>query len=113
VFALDQMIAWSTIPLGILVVAPLVTTYFEPLLAPGGGLAGTVGAVIGTGPGRGIGFSYVILGLLIAGLSLGAMRYKVLARFDQDVPDALPDDVVGIQALESRTRSAGRDEVRV
>ncbi|MBO3749375.1 amino acid adenylation domain-containing protein [Streptosporangiaceae bacterium NEAU-GS5] len=102
VFALDQTIAWSTIPLGILVVAPLVTTYFEPLLAPGGGLADTVGAVLGTGAGRGIGFSYVILGLAIVALSLAAMRYRVLARFDEEVPDALPDDLVGIQAIRSR-----------
>ncbi|OXM65719.1 non-ribosomal peptide synthetase/MFS transporter [Amycolatopsis vastitatis] len=108
VFALDQMIAWSTIPLGLIVVAPLVIGLFEPLLMPGGGLAASVGAVLGTGPGRGIGFSYVVLGLLIVALGLAALRTRVLSRFDEDMPDALPDDVVGIQALRERRGEGAR-----
>jgi hypothetical protein len=108
VFALDQMIAWSTIPLGLIVVAPLVIGLFEPLLMPGGGLAASVGAVLGTGPGRGIGFSYVVLGLLIVALGLAALRTRVLSRFDEDMPDALPDDVVGIQALQERRGEGAR-----
>ncbi len=102
VFALNQMIAWSTIPLGLVVVAPLATRLFEPLLAPGGGLAGSVGTVIGVGPGRGIGFGYLVLGLVIVLLTLATMRTRLLSRFDTDVPDALPDDVIGLRALEAR-----------
>jgi uncharacterized membrane protein len=98
------MVAWSTIPLGLVVVAPLVIGLFEPMLAPGGALASTVGAVIGVGDGRGIGLSYIVLGLLIAGLGLAALRNRVLSRFDVDMPDALPDDVVGIQALQDRRK---------
>jgi uncharacterized membrane protein len=75
---------------------------FEPMLLPDGAQADTVGSVIGVGDGRGIGFSYLVLGLLIVSLSLAALRNRVLARFDRDVPDALPDDVVGIQALQAR-----------
>jgi hypothetical protein len=110
VFALDQMIAWSTIPLGLVVVAPLIIALFEPMLAPGGTLAGSVGTVIGVGEGRGIGFSYLVLGLLIAALSVAALHNRVLSRFDRDVPDALPDDLVGIQTLRART---GRGRVHV
>src|SRR5262249_25122330 len=58
VFALNQMIAWSTLPVGFLVLAPLASRAFEPLLAPGGALAGPVGQVIGVGSGRGIGLVY-------------------------------------------------------
>lgn len=38
---------------------------FNPLLAEGGVLAPTVGAVIGTGPGRGIGLLFVIAGIFV------------------------------------------------
>jgi amino acid adenylation domain-containing protein len=104
VFALDQMVAWSTIPLGLVVIAPVAISLFSPLLNPGGGLASSVGAIIGVGEGRGIAFSYIVLGLLIIGLSLLALRNRVLSRFDADMPDALPDDVVGIQALRARQK---------
>jgi hypothetical protein len=102
VFALNQMIAWSTIPLGLVVIAPVATRLFEPLLVPGGALAGSVGAVIGVGPGRGIGLAYLVLGLIIVLLVLALLRTRVLSRFDAEVPDALPDDVIGLQALKAR-----------
>ncbi|MGW5669986.1 amino acid adenylation domain-containing protein [Micromonospora sp. NPDC003776] len=49
VFSLNQTIAWSTLPIGFALLAPGATALFEPMLAPGGALAGSVGAVIGTG----------------------------------------------------------------
>ncbi|PZG17600.1 non-ribosomal peptide synthetase, partial [Spongiactinospora gelatinilytica] len=100
VFAINQMIAWSTLPVGFGLVAPYGTALFEPLLAPGGPLAGTVGAVIGTGEGRGIGLMYLLFGLAIALLVLIALRVRALSRFDTHVPDALPDDLVGLAVLE-------------
>jgi amino acid adenylation domain-containing protein len=103
VFALHTMVAWSTVPIGHGIVAPLGTRLFEPLLAPGGALAGTVGAVIGTGPGRGIAFMYIVCGLAMAVMVAVGLRIPVLRRFDRDVPDALPDDLVGIQELRRRT----------
>ncbi|GAA3446648.1 non-ribosomal peptide synthetase [Planomonospora venezuelensis] len=102
VMAVNQMISWSTLPLGMAVVAPLGERLLEPLLAPGGALASSVGAVIGVGEGRGIAFMYVILGLGIAVHVLVSMRIPVLARFDDEVPEATPDDLVGAQALRER-----------
>ncbi|MFG1750255.1 non-ribosomal peptide synthetase/MFS transporter [Streptosporangium sandarakinum] len=107
VIALNTLVAWSTLPIGFGLVAPYAGQVFEPLLAPGGPLAGTVGALIGTGEGRGIGFMYACFGLAIAAVALTAMRVRVLARFDTDVPDALPDDLVGFEAVRSRARAAG------
>ncbi|MFI9557432.1 amino acid adenylation domain-containing protein [Nonomuraea endophytica] len=101
VMAFNQMISWSTLPVGMAVVAPLGERVLEPLLMPDGALAATVGAVIGVGPGRGIGFMYVLLGLGIAVHALVSMRIPVLARFDQEVPEADPDDLVGAQALQA------------
>jgi hypothetical protein len=106
VFALNTMVAWSTLPLGFAVVAPLGARLFEPLLARGGPLAPTVGAVIGIGPGRGIGFMYVVCGLVMAGIAAGALRRRTLARFDDDVPDAPPDDLVGAEILRARRGAA-------
>jgi hypothetical protein len=72
----------------------------------GGGLAGTAGAVLGTGPGRGIGLMYVAFALAITVITLTALRMPALARFDDEVPDAEPDDLVGIQALRRRAQAA-------
>ncbi|WP_310741398.1 non-ribosomal peptide synthetase [Microbispora sp. H10670] len=105
VIALNTLVAWSTLPIGFGLVAPYGAQVFEPLLAPGGPLAGTVGAVLGTGPGRGIGFMYACFALAIAAVALVGMRIGVLRRFDDEVPDALPDDVVGYQALTRRIAS--------
>ncbi|WP_327103677.1 non-ribosomal peptide synthetase [Nonomuraea glycinis] len=102
VMAFNQMISWSTLPVGMAVVAPLGERLLEPLLLPGGALADTVGAVIGVGEGRGIAFMYVMLGLGIAVLALVAMRIPVLAGFDEAVPEADPDDLVGARALRER-----------
>jgi hypothetical protein len=110
VIALNTLVAWSTLPIGFGLVAPYGSAVFEPLMAPGGPLAGTVGLVLGTGEGRGIGFMYVCFGLAIALIALVAMRVRVLARFDVDVPDAIPDDLVGFQTLQSRARNRNRTE---
>jgi hypothetical protein len=64
--------------------------------------------VIGTGPGRGIGFMYVVFGLVMAVSSLLAARYGRVSRFDDEVPDAIADDLVGLQEHRSR-RESGAD----
>ena len=102
VFALNTMVAWSTLPIGFGLVAPYAGTLLEPLLAPGGALASTAGAVIGTGPGRGIGFLYVLFGVAIAVVGLVALRTR-LSRFDEEVGDAVPDDLVGLRSLGRRS----------
>ncbi|MER5321146.1 non-ribosomal peptide synthetase/MFS transporter [Streptosporangium roseum] len=102
VIALNTLIAWSTLPIGFGLVAPYGSAAFEPLLLPGGPLADTVGLVLGTGEGRGVGLMYVLFALAIAVTALVAMRTRTLSRFDVDVPDALPDDLVGFQTLQRR-----------
>ncbi|MEU6430648.1 amino acid adenylation domain-containing protein [Microbispora sp. NPDC046973] len=109
VIALNTLIAWSTLPIGFGLVAPYGAQVFEPLLAPDGPLANTAGTVLGTGAGRGIGFMYACFAVAIAVIALVALRIRVLRRFDTDVPDALPDDVVGYQALTERIAAARTD----
>ncbi|MGC4948712.1 amino acid adenylation domain-containing protein [Streptomyces sp. DT224] len=97
VFALNTMVAWSTLPIGHGLVAPLGARLFDPLLADDGALAGSVGRVLGTGPGRGIGLMYLLCCVIMLALVALALRLPVLARFDRDVPDAEPDDLIGLR----------------
>ncbi len=106
VFALNTLVAWSTLPIGHGIIAPAGSAFFGPMFEDGGSLTSTVGALIGTGPGRGIGFMYLLFGAAMLGLVVVGLRLRVLARFDLDVPDALPDDLVGIQERERRVKAA-------
>ncbi|MEU3164926.1 amino acid adenylation domain-containing protein [Streptosporangium sp. NPDC006930] len=100
--SLNQMVSWSTLPIGMAVVAPLGERLLNPLLVPGGALAPTVGSVIGVGPGRGVALMYIVLGLGIAVHVLISMRTRVLSTFDDEMPDAPADDLVGAQILRER-----------
>ncbi|MFI7605992.1 amino acid adenylation domain-containing protein [Micromonospora sp. NPDC049366] len=115
VFSLNQTISWSTLPIGFALLAPGATSLFEPMLAPGGALAGSVGAVIGTGPGRGIGFAYVCFGAALVLITLGGFAIRLLRRFDIEVEDSLPDDLIGAQERERRlaARAAEREAEQV
>jgi DHA3 family macrolide efflux protein-like MFS transporter len=66
VFALSRFVAWSTLPFAYFAAGPLASGVFEPLLRPDGALAGSVGRVIGTGPGRGIAFQLIVLAVVFA-----------------------------------------------
>ncbi|MBO3751366.1 amino acid adenylation domain-containing protein [Streptosporangiaceae bacterium NEAU-GS5] len=102
VIALNTLVAWSTLPIGFGLVAPYAAAVFEPLMASHGPLASTVGAVLGVGAGRGIGFMYACFGVAIAVVALVGLRVGTLARFDDEVPDAPPDDLVGLEAVRDR-----------
>ncbi|WP_406108780.1 amino acid adenylation domain-containing protein [Micromonospora globbae] len=115
VFSLNQTISWSTLPIGFALVAPATTNLFEPMFAPGGALAGSVGAVIGTGPGRGIAFAYICFGATLVLITLGGFAIRLLRRFDIEVEDSLPDDLIGAQERERRlaARAAERESEKV
>ncbi|MEV2265212.1 non-ribosomal peptide synthetase/MFS transporter [Nonomuraea africana] len=106
VFALNTLVAWSTLPIGMGLVAPLGAALFDPMLAPGGALASTVGAVIGVGPGRGIALLYLVCAVGMLLVVAGALRVGRLARFDTEVADALPDDLVGVETITARQTTA-------
>lgn len=69
VFAMQSMIATSISPIALILVGPLADHIFEPAMQEHGLLAGSVGLLIGVGPGRGLGLFIVILGLLSVVLS--------------------------------------------
>ncbi|MEU1088038.1 amino acid adenylation domain-containing protein [Streptomyces sp. NPDC005576] len=112
VFALNTLVAWSTLPLGHGVIAPLGSSLLGPLMEPDGALAPVFGPLIGTGPGRGIALMYVLFGCAMLALVALGLRLPVLARFDRDVPEAEPDDLVGLRErariAAARRAKAGR-----
>ncbi len=82
VFALNQMVAWSTIPIGVGIIAPVGTE-----------LLGDVSLM------------YAVFAGFILLVVVGASLTRRLARFDDAVPDAIPDDLVG---LERKVRNEGK-----
>jgi amino acid adenylation domain-containing protein len=104
VFALNTMIAWSTLPIGFGLVAPYGSAQFERLMRPGEPLAKALGGLIGVGQGRGVGLMYIVFAIAIAVTATIALSARTLARFDDEVPDAQPDDLVGVQALHRSRR---------
>lgn len=95
VFAVRRVVAWSTLPLAYLLAGPLADHLFEPLLAERGSLASSVGLLIGTGPGRGIGFLFMILGLLIMLLVGITYSYPRVRLVEDEITDCLPQAVCG------------------
>ncbi len=104
VFATRTMISQSMMPIGFLGSGLLADSVFEPLLRAGGPLAASpIGALLGVGPGRGIGLMFVAAGLLLlvaSGLALSAPR---LRRLEDELPD---HDYVPAPAAEAQLTPA-------
>jgi hypothetical protein len=93
VFAVAGMVAAGALPLAALAAGPLADRVFEPLLRPGGALAGTaVGHLLGTGPGRGAGLMFVVLGaLVLIAVGIASLNPR-LRNLESEIPDALPPE---------------------
>jgi MFS transporter, DHA3 family, macrolide efflux protein len=79
VLAAKNMIQVGSMPLGYLLAGYLADHFFEPAMAVGGSLAGVFGALVGTGPGAGMGLMFICtcaLGLLtgLSGFLIPAVR---------------------------------------
>lgn len=94
VFAVRQVIAWSSLPLAYLIAGPLADKVLEPLLATDGLLAGTVGEIIGVGPGRGMGLLFIIAGLFATLTAIGAFWSPRLRLLEDELPDAVSEHAI-------------------
>ena len=91
VFSLRYMLATVITPLAYLAAGPLADQVFEPLMLEGGALANTtLGTLLGTGPGRGIGLIYVLSGVLVILISAIAYLNPRIRQLEEEVPDAAP-----------------------
>jgi hypothetical protein len=99
VFATKRMIAIAASPVASLMSGPLADRYFEPWLAPGGALADSVGRVVGTGTGRGIGFLFVVLGLVMTVNVIITWLNPRVRNLETELPDAIPDKPANVASL--------------
>jgi hypothetical protein len=89
VFALRRMIASAVSPIAILAAGPLADSVFEPLMADDGALADTLGSILGTGPGRGIGLMVVLSGLGIMTMAVAGWLHPRVRHLETELPDQL------------------------
>lgn len=92
VFAAVRLVSWCSVPLAYLLAGPLSDRVFEPLMAKDGALAGSVGLVIGVGPGRGIALLYILMGLAMLLTTLRAYLYPRMRNIEHEMADKLPDE---------------------
>jgi len=87
VVSIRRMISQAISPIAILSAGPLADKVFEPMLARGGSLSPSVGSIIGTGPGRGIGFMFIVSGIATA--ILGGIGYALprVRHVETELPD--------------------------
>ncbi|MCX6089958.1 MAG: MFS transporter [Candidatus Atribacteria bacterium] len=84
VFSARNMIGMSMMPISFLCAGPFADRIFEPLFATGGALVPLFGPIFGTGPGRGIGFLFSILGLLISLITVIGYTYRPLRNVEAE-----------------------------
>ncbi|UHQ23606.1 MFS transporter [Lysobacter sp. 5GHs7-4] len=87
-FAIQRVLSEAAMPLGYCLAGPLAERVFEPLMAPGGALAASVGAWIGVGPGRGLGLMFIVLGVLMTAVAASAYAVRAIRRVEDELPDA-------------------------
>lgn len=87
-FAIQRVLSEAAMPVGFCIAGPLADRVFEPLLMPGGALAGSVGLVIGTGPGRGIALIFIVSGLTMALAGVIGYAMRGLRNVETDLADA-------------------------
>lgn len=86
--AARSMISMSLMPLAFLSAGPLSDYVFEPCLKAGGALAsGPVGALMGTGPGRGTGFLFVLAGACLLAVTAIVRLMPGIRDLDERLPD--------------------------
>lgn len=89
VFAFHQLGRSFVLAIAYSVSGSLADGVFEPLLVAGGPLAGSVGRIIGVGPGRGVGLFYICQGVLLILATIGAYFYPRLRLMEDEVADAI------------------------
>jgi MFS family permease len=88
VFSVRRMIAQFTVPIGDFSAGPLADFVFNPLMVVGGPLAGSVGQVIGTGPGRGIALMFLVFALVPGLATLRGLLNPRVRNVETELPDA-------------------------
>ncbi len=91
VTAIRRIVGWSTLPIAYAATGPLTDRVFEPLMAPGGLLAASLGGFLGTGPGRGAAALLILMGLLLVLVGLGGYLFPRIRLLESELPDRFGD----------------------
>ena len=90
VFAIRTLISRSMLPLAYASAGPLADRLFEPMLRdPASALSRTIGAVIGTGPGRGMGLMFILGGVALLAATAAAYANPRIRHIEDELPDAI------------------------
>jgi MFS family permease len=88
VLSTKQIFELSVGPIAFLIAGPITDRILEPAMSAHGVYAGTVGRVLGVGPGRGMGLLIVILGMVSLLATLASFATSRVRRLERDLPDA-------------------------
>jgi MFS family permease len=88
IYGLDILVTTLSFPISQVVAGLLADNVFEPASAPGGWLADSLGSLIGTGPGAGIGFTILIGGLISILVGLASYAIPRIREIETRMPDA-------------------------
>lgn len=83
VWSIVSLISQLGMIIAFAVAGVLADKIFNPLLQKDGPLASSVGKVIGTGPGRGIGLMFVLSGMLVVIVAVVIRKLKVIRELDK------------------------------
>ena len=92
VFALLGAISSASLPLAYVFSGFIADHIFEPLMAQGGLLAGSIGQIIGVGPGRGIGLMFMFMGALNVLITIITYYYPPIRFLENQIPDCIRDE---------------------
>ena len=94
-FAIQQFLLNIAMAMGFALARPLSDRVFEPLMTTGALLAHSVGAIIGAGPGRGIGLMFICLGMSMALVALSAYCSTAIREIDEMQDESFSAVAVG------------------
>lgn len=87
-FAVRGLISQSMMPLAFLLAGPLADQVFGPLLLPGGALESSfLAALVGIGPGRGVGLMFILSGVLLVLVGGLAWTNPRIRNIEEELPD--------------------------
>jgi MFS transporter, DHA3 family, macrolide efflux protein len=82
-FGIQRATFYASTLLGYFAAGPLAKHVFEPLIERGSPLAGSLGWIIGVGPGRGFGLMFIALGMLMTLVAITAFSVPAIRQLDE------------------------------
>lgn len=92
VAAIRATLIWLPVPAAHALAGPLTDHVLDPLVAASGPLAGSLGAVVGVGPGRGGALLFLVAAAGLVAAAIASLRSRWLRDLDRAGPE--PDEVI-------------------